>query len=199
MKLLLIQIPTIKGREEQLAHLKKWILYQIRSNNIQGVDVAAYSDDKEISIGAKRQFFVENCDYEYMVQIDDDDVVAEDYIVKVVDALKEKPDCVGYLEEVCFDGVKKIAHHSSRWDDWKDNFEGWDYVRTIFCKDVIKTSIVKQIGFKDLRFGEDYDFAQRLHASGLIKKEVFINEVMYYYEGHSLSEEQKKERYGIKD
>lgn len=45
----------------------------------------------------------------------------------------------------------------------------------------IKKSIALQIGFKDLKFAEDYDYALRLKNSGLIKSEYFINHDMYHY------------------
>lgn len=151
-----------------------------------------------MSIGVKRQHLLDSAKGEYCVMVDDDDMIHHEYINRVLQALQSKPDCVGYLERVLLDGKKQIACHSDRWKEWKTKHEGYDYVRTIFYKDVIRTSIAKQIGFKDLRYGEDHDFSVRLKQSGLLKTEVFINEIMYYYTYNSISPKEHAERYGIK-
>ena len=47
----------------------------------------------------------------------------------------------------------------------------------------IRTDIAKQIGYINLKHGEDLDYSNRLKASGLVKleDEHFIDETMYYY------------------
>ncbi len=195
--LLSILIPTINGREHLLNDLLDFIESQ-RKPYVDITEIVVCKDNKEISIGQKRQWLLDNCKGEYFVMIDDDDMIHPSYLDKVIAALESKPDCIGYLESVVINGYQLVACHSDRWDGWANNAGGFNYVRTIFYKDVIKTSIAREIGFKDLRYGEDHDFSIRLKRSGLLKKEVFINEMMYYYTSHTISEEQRKERYGIK-
>lgn len=185
-------IPTIDGRERQYDNLVASIYKQDSKATI-----VYCKDNKGISIGAKRQILLDNCKTEYFVMVDDDDAIAPDYISKVRAALLSKPDCIGYLEQVIIDGVKKVACHSNRFSDWGVG-KGYDFYRTIFYKDVIKTEIAKKIGFADMRYGEDYEFSKRLKKSGLLKTEVFINEVMYYYSFKSTNPQQHAERYGIK-
>jgi hypothetical protein len=200
MKLLSIHIPTIVGREEQFDKLYQHLLLDIDLYHVDRseVEIISEKDNKKMSIGEKRQLLLNRCDAQYFVQIDDDDMVKNGYIATVIGALKEfSPDCIGYLEGVQMNGVSKIAAHSDRFADWGENIEGYDYVRTIFCKDVIRTDIARKIGFSDMRFGEDHDFSRRLKSSGLITWEVFINEIMYYYEGNNLNADQHRERYGI--
>ena len=155
-------------------------------------------DNKEMSIGEKRHHLLAQCDADYMVMVDDDDMVREDYVQRVLSALESNPDCVGYLEAVNIGGMQGIACHSNRYARWGANKDGYDFVRTIFYKDVIRTDIAKHVGFRDMRYGEDYDFSIRLKDSGLLLREVFINEVMYFYQAPVLNPKQHNERYGIK-
>lgn len=187
--MLTILIPTITGRETQF----EWLVNSIKQ---QGFDnIISIKDNKEISIGAKRQKLIELCETPYCWMIDDDDFILATAIEKIHKALKCEPDCVTFLESV---NGNQIACHSNIWNQWSSNKETYQYVRTPFYKDVLRTDIVKKIGFKDMRFGEDHDFSIRLKQSGLIKTEVFINECMYFYKGERLTPQQHKERYGIK-
>lgn len=199
MKLLSIHIPTIVGRERQLQMLLNSLKHQMSRNQItfDDIEIITQCDNKEMSIGAKRQILLDRCNAEYCVAIDDDDHVDEFYLYKVLVAIQSRPDCIGYLEHCTIDGQKKISCHSKRYPTWANNVDGYDFVRSIFCKDVIKTDIARYIGFSDFRFGEDHDFSKRLAASGLLKTEVFINEVMYYYEANTLTQEQHNKRYGL--
>lgn len=196
--ILSICIPTINGRESQLDSLVTDCLYEQLRERPEAL-ILIEKDNKEMSIGAKRQILLERVTMPYFCMIDDDDTVAPDFVKEVLQAIeREQPDCIGYLESIIQPGhIDKLAIHSNRYEEWANNRDGYDYVRTIFCKDVIKTEIALQIGFnKDLRYGEDHDFARRLKASGLLEKEVFLPKIMYYYNAPDGNEPSNK-RYGI--
>ncbi len=187
-----IQIPTLNARKKQFNKLHESLLKQ----KTDEVEIIFESDNKEISIGAKRERLLMRSNAKYFVQVDDDDSLADDYIAKVLIALKQKPDCIGYLESVIWNGEKRIACHSIRYDDWADKTDGYDYVRTPFFKDVIRVNLAQGVGVNDMRYGEDHDFAKRIKP--FLKKEVFINELMYFYSHSDLTEQESNERYGIK-
>lgn len=193
--ILTILIPTITGREAQFEELTAHLYNQITT----GVDIKYYRDNKELSIGMKRQVLLNNCEAEYFVMIDDDDTTSETFIEDILQALETKPDCVTYQEQINLIGGTQTANHSNKYEVWGNNHDGYSYTRTPFYKDVIRTNIAKQIGFKDVRYGEDHDFATRLKASGLIKTEVHIDKPMYIYNApKGLSAREHKLRYGIK-
>ena len=52
-------------------------------------------DEGQVSIGVKRQRMLHKANGEYIVFIDDDDLVAENYVDLILGALKTGPDCVG--------------------------------------------------------------------------------------------------------
>lgn len=189
-----ILICTIDGREEKFNLLKHHLQTQINEFGRQKeVHILSKKDNKQISVGAKRQLLLEESIGEYIVYIDDDDMVPYFYIEKILDAIKLNPDCIGFRIE-CKGTMGNTASASNKWDKWADNMGGFDYVRTIYHKNPVKRYIALQIGFKDMRFSEDSDYSNRLKQSGLLKEEVFIDEVMYEYR---YKYENPKTKYGI--
>jgi hypothetical protein len=196
MMLLTICFPTIVGREKQFEYIFNKIGNQVRDLGlIEEVNAVHFKDNKEISIGMKRDSMYKQATGLFSVQIDDDDDVADDFVKSIYDAIKENPDvdCIGYMERCIMDGVTKYSKISNEFNDWATTSTG--YERTPFFKVPIKTSICQQVGVSDIRFGEDHDFAQR--AKPFIKTQTFIDKALYYYTGNSLTAEQHKERYGL--
>lgn len=190
-----ILIPTITGREAQFNKLFNELNRQLQKDGIWNeVEIVTECDDRTMSIGNKRQLLLSRSYGEYVVFIDDDDRVPEDYCVTLWKALKENPgvDCIGFLQECVFDGgVPKSSCLSNRFSQWGQKVEGFDFVRTPFFPTPIKRKLCMLIGYKDLRWGEDYDFSVRLKDSGLIRAEHFINRVMYHYQYTHAPHQQK--------
>ena len=173
-----ILICTVVSRKKQLANLLKILEPQLTKY----VEVLTECDNKEISVGRKRQILLERAKGDYVAFIDDDDAVSSDYVAQILQAIKQQPDCIGLLIRCNMEGKLKHAKASNQYDDWMDNVDGYDYVRTTYHKTPIKRWIALKIGFKDLRFREDYDFAVRLKKSALLNDEVFINKELYHYQ-----------------
>lgn len=190
--ILSILIPTVTGREESFAELEGFLKWQINISELSDkVEIKSICDNKEISIGQKRNKLLEMAQGEYCVMIDDDDSVHFQYLKKVLPALEKNPDCVGYKELCIYEGEKKAQSScfSLRYKEWADNRDGFDHVRSPFYKMPIKTEICRSVGFKDMRYGEDHDFAKRILPH--LKSEVFIGDFMYIYR-------HKHEEYNIK-
>jgi glycosyltransferase involved in cell wall biosynthesis len=190
---LAILIPTIESRKEQFNALRDRINKLIESNFDTSVQLISICDNKEISIGAKRQQLLEASDARYVVFIDDDDRIHDDYITDILSAISHQPDFIGFQIE-CSGTPGITANVSNAYSDWADKVDGFDYVRTPYHKTPIKRDIALHIGFKDMRFGEDYDFSKRLKESGLIQKEYHIDKVLYFYQ---FKYENPKTKYGL--
>ena len=179
-----ILIPTIETRRTQCELLMQFLISQYENMGLilgSDIEILVARDNKEISIGAKRQLLLEMAKGEYIVFIDDDDWVSDDYIRQIYRRLIVlKPDTIGFNIE-CSGTKGKTAQVSNTYDDWADNVNGFDYVRTPYQKSPIKREIALQIGYKDMRFAEDYDYSKRLKQSGLIKSEVLIHKTLYFY------------------
>jgi glycosyltransferase involved in cell wall biosynthesis len=60
-------------------------------------------DNKEISIGTKRQQMYELCKGKYAWQIDDDDWISENAIDLILDEIDKDMDCITFKEHCQFD------------------------------------------------------------------------------------------------
>jgi hypothetical protein len=195
---LTICIPTVVGRENSCLRLVEDLQSQIRTDGLEEkVEILVDKDNKEVSIGAKRDRMYKKAKGLYCVQIDDDDSVSIDYIKEVYIATLAGSDCIGYKERCLFDGKnQKISDFSLKHKEWKEYkipVSGINYVRSPFCKTPILTSICQQVGVRDMRFGEDYKFAMEVLPH--LKTETYIDKVMYHY---FYTKEEHNQKYGIK-
>lgn len=195
-----ILICTIPEREDLFALLFGHLREQINELGVQReVEIIMDASPRlSISVGAKRQRLIETATGDYVVFIDDDDWVPYSYVEKILQALKEDPDCVGF-KILCKgmngpNGKDRIAVGSNVYPRWCDNCHGFDHVRTIYHKTPVRRAIALAVGYSDLRFGEDHEYSRRLKKSGLLKREVFIDEVMYEYR---YKYEEHRTKYGI--
>lgn len=185
-----ILLPTVVGRESLFEGLRNELFAQTigRTN----VELIVEKDNKEISIGKKRQRLLEKARGEYVVFIDDDDWIPPYYVEEIIN--NTGSDAIGFMIE-CSGIVKhkQMASASRKYKDWGNNRDGFTYVRSIYHKTPVRRELALQAGFKDMRFGEDYDYSMRVNK--LVKSEAYINKVMYYYR---YKEENHNEKYGIK-
>ena len=197
MTLLTIMLPTTIDRREQFAKLLEEIKRQIVANKYEDiVEVIINEDNKEISIGNKRQELLEASSGKWVVGIDSDDWIAEDYLHDIVMALKNNPqiDHVGFLEDCDINGEKSLSIFSIRHKSWAENFDGYDHIRCANPKSVILREKALMIGFEDIRYKEDRVFSEAV--TPLLKSEIFIGKPLYFYRHIST---EHNERYGIKN
>jgi hypothetical protein len=64
-------------------------------------------------------------------------------LVEIFKAIEQEPDCITFQEHCEMNGKYFTSNHSLKYYDWADNCDGFDFVRTVFYKDVIKTEIAK--------------------------------------------------------
>lgn len=196
-----ILIATITERSVQFQKLHEHLQRQILKESLSGeIQVLSLCDNKEMSIGAKRQKLLDMASGKFIVFIDDDDWTSDDYVISIINAINEGGpylDCIGFRIH-CFSDERDngYAVASNRYSDWMNNYDGFRYVRTIYHKTPVKREIACSVGFPDVRYGEDYRYSQGLKRCGLLKNEVFIDKVLYFYRYSSLVPHNTK--YGIK-
>lgn len=187
--LLSLLIPTVIGRESQFKKLtetlypqiaKYWDVKYIGSSKAE-IEVIYDLDNKEKTIGEKREFLYSKAKGIYSWQIDDDDSIAPNAIQLILEAIKSNPDIptITFRERCMMNGVYKTSNHSIRYDRWQDNFDGYDYVRCAFYKDVIRTDIAKSVPFPKIRWNEDEQWSYAI--KDLLTSEKHIEEELYYY------------------
>jgi len=185
MKSLSVLIPSTFDRNEMMMELVKSIYNQtIALDAGDEVEIITDVDDRETSIGSKRQRMIERASGEYVVFIDSDDEISDDYLLVILNAIKSNPDVISFNGWMTTNGRNRENFKIMKdlpYITIKDANGNSEYLR--FCNHLcpIKKSIALKIGYRDMKFAEDFDYAKRLKESGLIQKEVYINNDLYHY------------------
>jgi glycosyltransferase involved in cell wall biosynthesis len=170
-----ILICSLPERAEKL----KQLLLVLSSQAVIDVTEVLINATVGIKIGDKRNRLIEKATGDYVCFIDDDDLVSNDYNIRILNAIETKPDCVG-IQGVMLTNANcpRRFFHTIESSGWYTN--GCEYFRTPNHLNPIKRSIVKQVMFnKFSSFGEDMEFA--FAVSSLLKTEVMIDDPIYYY------------------
>ena len=173
-KKLSILIVTLKSRENLFLNLKRILKNQITPE----VEVLVSCDEKEHSIGYKRNNLLQSATGDYVCYVDDDDLVSPFYISKILKAIENKPDCVGLRGVIILKGIgPRIFEHSVQIKSWyeKNNI----YYRCPNHLNPIKREIAQSVGFPDISNQEDRAFS--FNIQGKLKTETLIEEPVYYY------------------
>jgi glycosyltransferase involved in cell wall biosynthesis len=178
--LLTVLIPTLVEREVLFDRLISSLGSQCERHNVQ---IVQFKDDRELSIGAKRNILVNNLTTEYGVFIDDDDVVSETYIEDVMEALESRPDCVTFKGYMMPDKAPQEEFFFRLGSEYyQEKIKGRNvYYRPPGHLCPMRSSIMKAFTYPDINHGEDSTVCLEMHKSGIIQSEVFINKHLYYY------------------
>lgn len=171
-----ILIASVYSRTGQLHELLDHLTAQ--TFPYQGaVRVLVDRDDCVAPVGVKRTRLVEAANATYVSFVDDDDWVSDDYVARIMGALAERPDAVGFTLAYSHNGVSgKNAYHSSRYSGWDEDEFG--FYRTINHLNPVRRELALQcLPFLD-GFGEDVEYAGKL--APLIRSEVFLDEPVVY-------------------
>jgi cellulose synthase/poly-beta-1,6-N-acetylglucosamine synthase-like glycosyltransferase len=185
MHKLSILIPSLEERKPKLEQLKAELASQIGKRN---VEVLSLSDNRQMTIGQKRNMLLTQSTGEYVSFVDDDDMVSPDYIEKVLNALTKNPDCSSLTGEIVFsDGYSRPFIHSLRYTQWIDDHEGKVYYRPPNHLNAVRRAIAVQVGFPPWNSGEDRSFSMGIRH--FLKKEEWIEGVIYNYKCSKTFEE----------
>lgn len=170
--LLSILICTIPNRVHMLTHLMKEL-----NRQAEGYDVEILHDNAKGSIGSKRQRLLEAATGDYVAFIDDDDEVNPQYVKLIIEAMG--CDAIGFEGEITTNGRNKKRFSISMHHNYEE--KGGVYYRYNNHLSPVRREIALTIGYKDMQFAEDFDYAMRLKESGLIKTEKYLYTPMYFY------------------
>lgn len=193
--LLTILIPTVVGREAEFDKLKGNIDLQCAIlGGYDEVEILSLKDNKEITIGEKRERLYAMANGLFSWMIDDDDSISPDAIQNILAVIIDNPHipCITFRENCMMNGEYKSSNHSIKYEKWADNFDGYDYVRCPFYKDVIRTDIAQSVPFEYVRYNEDEKFSMAIKP--LLTDEAHIDKEIYFYIYEP--KETHEERYG---
>lgn len=174
-----ILVASIEHRHEGLERLLKALDPQMRP----GVGVLVYRDNLEASIGTKRQRLLEASEADYVSFCDDDDMVPPYHVARILRALSEQPDYVGWRQRYTHNGILQqpvfhTLHHCGEW--WND---GKGFYRGITHFNQIRRDLALLARFDRVPgAGEDYSWSQELEATGKVRNEVYIDDQMHIHQ-----------------
>jgi len=180
-----ILIPSTHDRQPLLDGLLLSLNKQITDLGVEGsVEIITSIDNREATVGFKRNQLIHQAEGEYVVFIDSDDEVTYDYISEVLKATHLEPDVITFNGYMTHSGSNrenfKIAQ-GLPYITIKDANGKNEYLRFPNHLCPVKKSVAIQIGYRDLKFAEDYDYALRLKNSDLIKTSAYIEKDLYHY------------------
>ena len=90
-----ILICTLENRKKEFEFIYNKLLNQIKENNLENeIEIIYFKDNKENTVGFKRNFLLEKSTSQYISFIDDDDDISNNYIKLIYNTLLNNPDCV---------------------------------------------------------------------------------------------------------
>jgi hypothetical protein len=182
--LLSILTPTLPERRESLCRLADVLRPQIQAAE-GAVAVLTLEDCGERPTGEKRQRLLEQARTPYVAFVDDDDLVSSDYVPRILDALADGPDVVGFRLRRFVDGaLEGYAVHSLSAGRWHtERGEGLTlYERTPNHLNPIRRELALSVGYRPMSVGEDADYSNRLYAlHGKTMREAFVDAYLYDY------------------
>jgi glycosyltransferase involved in cell wall biosynthesis len=179
-----ILIPTMTPRKRLFEQVLSEIQKQARECPELKTEILWESDNGELTLGQKRNVLMDRCSGKYHCFIDDDDILAPYYLRTFVPMIQSgiDYDCASFVGAHYQRGrFNKLFHHSLDYSEWAETSDR--FIRTISPMNLIKTDIVRQVRYKDIRNTEDHEFSKRLMASRLLKTEFKIdpNRPIYHY------------------
>jgi glycosyltransferase involved in cell wall biosynthesis len=172
-----VLVPTLTDRREFLEAMLD-SLHLSPKELLDQTEIMLNMDNGTKTVGQKRNELLQRANGEYVVFIDDDDVVTADYLIEIFKGIQHGVDHIGismlYKPDI---GYERIVHCSKDYP-WCE--ADGRYYRSAQHVCPIKASIAKKIKFPHIRYGEDRDYSH--HVTPLIQTEYLIHHPIYIYQ-----------------
>lgn len=174
-----ILVPTLGERRPLFERLLAVLMPQVEEQH-GAVKVLARWNNGTPGLPEIRQAMVEAVDTDYLSCVDDDDLVADDYVGEIMRALAERPDQVGFRVQCYSDGVPTaISYHSLKHGGWRNEADA--YYRDLSHINPIRADLARQVDFRRAKAGQAEDRAWVEQLRGRVRTEAYIDRVMYHY------------------
>lgn len=170
---------------ERRKHYLDRLLNILTPQKTDDVEILINKDNGEKSVGTKRNELLKKAVGDYICFIDDDDIVSDDYVAKIIKATETNPDTIGIHLLHKEDGILTgLTYHSIKYDRWwdeknKENPSLKNYYRNPNHLNPVKREYALQVGFPEINRGEDKWYSQNILK--YIKTEEYIESPIYEY------------------
>lgn len=183
MAVLSILISTLTSRAALLGPLLLKLSHQLHQLPVQDVEIVVFEDQKEHTVGWKRNRLIDEARGIFVCFVDDDDDISDDYVWQLREAIMRNPkvDCVGFrgLMSVAGQGSRQV-HYSL--ENTANMESGGTYYRYPGHLTPVRKEKVLECRFPDQSFGEDADFSMQLARRKCLRSEAFVDKVLYHYQ-----------------
>lgn len=140
-------------------------------------------------VGDKRNAMVRMARGAYVVFVDDDDRVSDDYLATLLRATEHGTDCITFDALVSLNGaLPKVCKYSLKYT--KDHNATDHYQRLPNHITAVRRVLALACPFPSKQFGEDADYASRLRPA--LQTEYRIERVLYHYDYSDSTSETRK-------
>jgi len=159
-------------------------ILEILNRQKNGQEILINSDDVK-TIGEKRNELIDQAKGKYIVFVDDDDLVSDDYVTLILDAAKNNCDVVGIHLIYTRDGQNpQKTYHSLKYDHWFQTPDPKEPGKQIYYRNPnhlnpVKREYALKARFPHKSFGEDKDYSMALLP--FLKTEIMIEKPIYFY------------------
>jgi len=178
--LLSVLIPATPARVQ--SHL--WPLYQKLQDQVAKlsesglVELLVFLDNRQRTIGEKRDALVQSSRGAFVAFVDDDDDVEPGYIWELIAAIQtHKVDVITFKQRAVINGVAGICHFSLQHPN--EPFSAAGFRRNAWHVCAWRGDMARRFRFPATNYGEDWAWARHLVVEA--KKEHHIDKVLHTY------------------
>ena len=187
---LTVLVPSVSTRRATFAPKIADMLFgqheKLSAQDRARVEILIVTDAKGMLIGDKRNAMVRMARGEYVVFVDDDDRVADDYITTLLDATRSGADCITFDAAVSINGgMAKTCKYSLKYA--ADHNAADHYQRLPNHITAVRRLLALACPFPSKQSGEDAEYAKRLKPS--LSTEHRIERVLYWYDANDATTE----------
>lgn len=176
-----IGILTLPQRKNKLNNLLNLLSHNTSFMTARKLEIIVNSDSGQKTVGKKRNEILESARGKYISFIDDDDLVSDNYIIKILNKLKTNLyDGIGFYGMYYVSGVKTMLFNHANKNNGNYKINEIQY-RPLNHLNPVRTDIARKIKFPEKNYGEDSDYSDKLLESKLITSEYNFDDIMYHY------------------
>ena len=171
-----ILVCTLPERSHYLERLMGILQPQLTDE----VEVLTDERGRGLSTGQKRNDLVGKAIGEWVVFIDDDDIVPSYYVREILKATNANPDTITFKGFMTTNGYNRKDFVLMLGENYEER--NGKYYRFPNHITPMRRSLAKMVQFPNITIGEDYAWAKQINDLRLIKTEFHINKDMYHYD-----------------
>jgi hypothetical protein len=176
LEILILTIPARKLFLSQLLSILEPQISALPLRKFDNVDVRIEGEHTDIPVGDRRELVRRKAAGEYIVWIDDDDLISPSYISSILPLL-DGVDQVGFRLQGYHNGkIMKPTYHTIKNGDWYDDLSGFYRDISHVCPMRRELALESPMSGGE---GEDWRWANAMR--GKVKTENYIPQCMYYY------------------